>query len=160
MSVGAYSLYCMSFFELQPQYLCFGLDSSSEWTTCTPEDFCDGPESHQISYKVDYSTNLSLRNWVQEYDMYCAPKYQFGLFGSFYFAAVVISCVIFPALADRVGRRRVALFGIILQLLATVLLQFSASARFTYFLVFCLGFAMPPRVFVAYIYTMEFVPQA
>ena len=34
----------------------------------------------------------------------------------------------------------------------------STSLNYTYFLVFLIGFAMPPRVFVAYVYAMEFIP--
>lgn len=54
----------------------------------------------------------SLHNWVSEYNMECAPKYEFGLFGSLYFVAVVIGSVIFPPLADRIGRRPITLAGV------------------------------------------------
>lgn len=73
MSTGSFALYPMSFYELQPVYLCRTVaSSSSEWETCKAEDFCDNPG---VEYKVDTENSLSLDNWVAEYGMTCSPKY-------------------------------------------------------------------------------------
>jgi MFS family permease len=50
--------------------------------------------------------------------MECAPKYKFGLFGSLYFAAVVIGSFIFAPLADKIGRKPVTLAGVLLAAMA------------------------------------------
>ena len=101
---------------------------------------------------------MSLDNWVEEYGMTCSPKYQFGLFGSCFFFAVVISSLLFTPLADKFGRRVVCLLGIAISCLAQTVLLFSTSRVFTYALIFVIGLAMPPRIFVGYIYAMEFLP--
>ena len=157
MSAGSFALYPMTFYELQPVYLCKGLPDTKqdEWTTCKPEDFCDNPE---IQSKVDTANILSLENWVGDYDMKCSPKYQFGLFGSLFFFAVVIGSFLFTPLADKIGRRKVCLIGEGVTCLAQTLLVFSSSRVFSYFIIFVLGLSMPMRVFVGYIYAMEFMP--
>lgn len=90
--------------------------------------------------------------------MTCAPKYQFGLFGSIFFAAVVLGSLVFAPLADKVGRRPVTLAGIGLVAISQSLLLFSTSLYFSYGLIFLMGLSMPMRVFVGYIYSMEFLP--
>ena len=129
----------------------------SEWKTCTTEDFC--VEGSTLEYQADYSNSLSIHNWIEEYEMYCAPKFQFGLFGSLFFIGVVLSSLIFPPLADKVGRRPIALIGVLMQALASVGLLFSTSLYFTYAMIFIMGMAMAPRFFVGYVFAMEFLPQ-
>ena len=99
-----------------------------------------------------------MKNWVSEYDMACAPAYHFGLFGSIYFGAVVLGSLIFPPLADKIGRRPVAMLGMLLAGIAQTILLFSSSLNFSYFLIFLMGLSMPMRVFVGFIYAMEFLP--
>jgi hypothetical protein len=60
---GSFSLYCMAFFELQPQYLCL---IENEWTSCKTEDFCGS--NPPVEFKVDWSSPLSLYNWIEEFD--------------------------------------------------------------------------------------------
>jgi len=75
-----------------------------------------------------------------------------------FFSAVVVSSLVLAPLSDKIGRKKVVIFGILLQLFASSCLLFSTSLNLTYWLVFMMGFAMPPRVFVAYVYAMEFMP--
>ena len=90
--------------------------------------------------------------------MTCSPNYHFGLFGSLFFIAVVISSLLFTPLADKLGRRRVCIAGLAIACLAQTIMIFSTSRVFTYVLIFIVGLAMPPRAFVGYIYAMEFMP--
>ena len=90
--------------------------------------------------------------------MECAPGYQFGLFGSFFFAAVVLASVIFAPLADKVGRKPIAICGALTHLLPSIVLLINTERSIGYVLLFVIGLAMPMRVFVGYIYCMEFLP--
>jgi len=111
-----------------------------------------------VEHRVDRENQLSLVNWVSEYGMTCSPKYLFGLFGSLFFAAVVISSLLFTPLADKFGRKKVTLCGLAVVSIAQSLMLLSSSKEFSYFLVFMLGISTPMRVFVGYIYAMEFMP--
>lgn len=159
MSAGAFALYPMTFYELQPQYLCRA-DPSQEWESCKPEDFCeqDPTSGPLLEHKVDTESDLSLHNWVIDYGMQCAPKYQFGLFGSMFFFAVVLSSILLTPLADRFGRRPILLIGTAMNCITQTVMLFSESRQLTYGLVFILGLGMPMNVFVGYIYAMELIP--
>ena len=156
ITCGSLALYPTSFFELQPAYLC-RVGDDGDWEKCKPEDFCDGDG---VDYEIDFSEETSLHNWVSEYGLECAPKYELGLFGSLYFAAVVLGSLVFAPLADRIGRRPVTLAGLLLAAVAQTLILFSPSLKLTYVLYFLTGLSMPMRVFVGYIYAMEFLPLA
>ena len=108
---------------------------------------------------MDTESSLSLHNWVTDYGMACSPKYHFGLFGSLFFVAVVLSSLLFPPLADKYGRKIVCVAGIGVACITQTILLFSTSRQFTYVLIFILGLAMAPRIFVGYIYAMEFLPR-
>ena len=90
--------------------------------------------------------------------MQCSSKTAFGLFGSLYFTGVVISSLIFPPLSDKVGRRPITIFGIGGQAIAGLILLYSKTVTLTYGLVFAMGIAMAPRVFVTYVLIMELLP--
>mmetsp|Transcript_21643 Transcript_21643/g.28992 ORF Transcript_21643/g.28992 Transcript_21643/m.28992 type:complete len:137 (+) Transcript_21643:405-815(+) len=90
--------------------------------------------------------------------MSCASKYEFGLFGSMYFFAVVLSSLLLTPLADRFGRRPICLIGTAVACLTQTILLFSGSRELTYGLMFMMGLCMPMNVFVGYIYAMEFIP--
>lgn len=66
MTSGAFINYTLNYLELEPQYLCqYGGDASPWVSNCTQGMVCK-PASYGIkSFKVDYSTNKSIKNWVE-----------------------------------------------------------------------------------------------
>lgn len=119
--MGSYALYPMGFYELQPKYLCkFG----DEWTRCTNIDFCQnlqygidpknetgGVLTTQPEWRLDHSDPTTLYNWIEQFELQCAPKSDFGKFGSLFFIGVVISSFIFPRISDIYGRKKIAMLG-------------------------------------------------
>ena len=152
MSGGSSSLYAMVFFELSPNYLC--KNEISEWESCHKEEFC----GTDIEYKVNWDSTYSLFNWVEEYDLHCAGKSTFGMFGSMYFLGVVIFSMITPPLADKIGRKKVLVVSSILQLIAMIIQISSRSLSLTYACAFLMGVSMPGRVFVGFHWACEFMP--
>lgn len=88
MAMGSYALYPMGFYELQPQYECL-YENQLEWTKCVNTDFCQNLmfdsdpknatgyvlDSDRIpKYRVDWDDKASLYNWVEQFDLECAPK--------------------------------------------------------------------------------------
>ena len=93
-AMGSFSLYPMGFYELMPDFECSHfdpvLDIWTTWKKCENTDFCenlregaDGPVEYVDSrfgkyekhrHRVDNSSKTSLKNWVDKYDLQCAPK--------------------------------------------------------------------------------------
>jgi len=94
------------------------------WDTCTNGQFCKNLQLEadpnnstgyvkktQPEFRLDKSDPTTLFNWIEQFDLNCAPKSEFGLFGSLFFAGVVISSFIFPRLSDIFGRKKIANIG-------------------------------------------------
>lgn len=69
--MGNYAFYPMGFYELQPQYQCLikNDDGTEQWDACLNTDFCPNLNSNlsnqnQIKYRIDYTDQRSLYNWV------------------------------------------------------------------------------------------------
>ena len=147
----------MAFYELKPQYECKDTQSA-EWYPCQNDVFC---EQDSIEWRVDYMNQTSLHNWVEEYDLHCTTSsFEIGLFGSLFFAAFVIGSLIFPPLSDCIGRRPIALIGILVQAICSTMLMFSSSEVFTYVLLFDMGLVYPCNIFVGYVLVMELIPES
>ena len=112
-----------------------------------------------ISWEVDWTYSNSLHNWVTWLDLYCVESYQLGIFGSLYFLGFLISCLIFPPLSDKYGRRNFFMLGALLQLLAISAKMTFRSKEIFLALMFVLGFSQPMKSMIAYSHLMEFLPR-
>jgi MFS family permease len=65
-----------------------------------------------------------LDNWVTWLDLHCQNHRLLGFFGSLYFAGNLCSSLIFPALADKYGRRNIFMFGASMQFLTMATMAF------------------------------------
>ena len=87
--------------------------------------------------------------------MYCAPKSDWGVFGSLFFIGCVISSFIFPRLSDKYGRRNLTILGYTLHLIPSLIILVSESLHLSLAMSFFMGFAMGARVFVGYVWMTE-----
>jgi MFS family permease len=63
--------------------------------------------------------------------------------------------LILPRLSDRIGRRKVALFGNILHFIACFWFLWNKEVNFSLFLMFLIGLAMAARAFVGFLFMTE-----
>ena len=54
---------------MMPEFYCPTLGG-----TCDNTQICQGENSPQIPYKIDYGNEFSLHNWVSQYDLICSSK--------------------------------------------------------------------------------------
>lgn len=171
MSLGSMSLYPMGFYELQPKYQCASSSSSEQvWYACTNLDFCPNlqleldPENRtgivlmpdQVPiFQKNTSDPTSLYNWIDTFDLVCAPKSEFGYFGSTFFIGLVIGSVILPRLSDNYGRRRLALFGILLHVFGGINILFTTNLTWALINCWMMGFGTAGRMFVMYVWLVE-----
>jgi MFS family permease len=142
----------MMYFELVPTYLC--RSPGSDWSSCTKEKFCGHPD---VEFKVDYSNTLSLHNWISDYDMHCSDKVAFGLFGSLFFIAVVVGCLVLTPLSDKpnIGRKKIMMACCVLHILCLLVLIFTSNLKIAYIVIFIMGIAFPGRCVVGFIWASE-----
>ena len=106
-------------------------------------------------YRVVWEDDASLENWVEQFKLQCAPKNEWGMFGSLFFAGVVVSCSIMPRLSDLYGRKYISLSGTFMHISCSCVILFSTSLNLSLFMTFLLGFAMGGRVLVGYCWMSE-----
>ena len=100
-----------------------------------------------------------MKNWVEQFDLSCASKSQFGYFGSFFFIGAVLGGFIFPRLSDIYGRKKICIFSSLLHFISALVILFAQSENFTLIFLFLMGFASGGRVVVGYIWMFEHIPQ-
>ena len=69
---SAYTYYAVPYMIQYPEYLCTSPGSTEQYE-CYPYDepaFCDNPD---VTYEVNYDSNVSLHNWIQTLDLNCTP---------------------------------------------------------------------------------------
>lgn len=106
-------------------------------------------------HKVVKDSPRSLINWVDKFDMTCAPKNKFGYFGSLYFAGLVLGSLILPRLSDKLGRKKLSALGGMLHVLSSLVILSTSSIQLAFAMIFVSGFAFAGRVFVGYVWMTE-----
>ena len=106
-------------------------------------------------YRMNTSADYSLYNWIEQFDLECAPKSEFGLFGSIYFAGAVISSLIVPRISDKYGRKLITIIGLMAHMVGATVILFSHSLKNSLTMILLIGFAMGGRCFVGYAFMTE-----
>ena len=86
-------------------------------------------------WKVDYTDDSSFHNWMSDQNLYCESHFMIGLFGSCLFAGFAL-LGLFLRLGNIYGRKKVLIFGIILQTILASVLLFSNNYKFYYVILF------------------------
>lgn len=105
-------------------------------------------------YRIVQS-QVSLNNWIQQFSLQCAPKNQFGLFGSSFFIGLVLGSLIVPRISDICGRKKMAILGCSSHFLASMVVLITHSFSHSIFMFFVMGFSMGGRVFAGFVFMSE-----
>ena len=92
----------LAYFELQPSFKCLEED---QWRSCKSAEFCDS----NIEYKIDYTSDTSLHNWVEQLSIECASWQEISRIGFYYFIGWVVGALFLPRMSEVWGRRPVYL---------------------------------------------------
>ncbi len=63
----------VNLFTAFPVYMCPN-SSTGQNETCTTADICNGADTPQITYYVNYSDVTSLNNWIEQFSLTCATS--------------------------------------------------------------------------------------
>ena len=70
---------------------------------CEPQWYCN-PDNH-ITYKIDDNSDMTLTNWIDDFDLLCASKLEISSFGMLFFSGFTIGSMILPQYGDIYGRK-------------------------------------------------------
>eukprot|EP00347_Sterkiella_histriomuscorum_P011808 403371019 len=154
---GSQILYNLWYFQMMPIFECKTANSLDHYHQCSRESFCNNP---QIDWRIDYSKEESLNNWVQQLNLFCITQTQQGLIGSFFFLGAFLGCFFIPRLADIYGRKKPYIFGLILYSITAIIYPFSTSLNLNYLLIFLGGISESGRYYVGFVYLQELMPKS
>jgi hypothetical protein len=71
ISFGYVFFYPISFYELEPAYLCRNKNDSAAGSlySCTSDEWCNNPD---LIVTIDWEDPESLHNWIEKMDIACA----------------------------------------------------------------------------------------
>ena len=99
-----------------------------------------------------------MHNWIQQYDLLCAPALSISAIGSFYFLGTFIGSIFMNRLGDTHGRKPVFLFGVVLTVVTMLGLMYASSIQILYFMLTLGGISNCGSNYVGYVYAVEVVP--
>ena len=112
-----------------------------------------------MQYREDWSSPESIENWFTILKLECAPDYLISLFTYSFLFGMGIGSLIFPRLADLVGRRTTYFLGLIMHIILTGCLLVLKDPNWFYAIIFLMGIEQPARFLVGYIYLSELCPE-
>lgn len=119
---------------------------------------CETEQGKDIANYIDWSHRYSLKNWITQLNLYCSPSFEIGFFGSCFFLGYLSSCLVFPPMADRFGRKIFILIVQIEQGLCFLGMLLFPHVYVYYVAIFIIGSSAPMKSMIAYTHLMEFIP--
>lgn len=124
---------------------------------CEPNYFCHN--KNNITYEIDYDDEISLNNWVQEFDLVCASSFTISSFGMIFFAGYAIGSAIIPKLADLYGRKRPFFAINVLSLISLIIIVTVPQLQIVLMCLFLIGLVTSGNFTIGICYMGEFVPE-
>ena len=110
-----------------------------------------------MAWRIDYSCNTCLHNWVERLSLTCEPKWKIGWIGSSLWLGWVFTLLFIPRLADKYGRHWIYTIGMLLLLPVFITTMCSHSIDLTIVCILLQGMLSTVRVSIGFVYMMEFV---
>ena len=140
----------MPFLELYPALLC--PDGHGNLKSCKRELACS---DYSLEFLIDWSENISLKNWMTELDLICIEPAKIGMMGVITFASVGVGAIMMGGLIDSIGRRKVLLATLAVMPVIQLLWLLFPSLPTIYIGLLLIGLCYSVRSSAAYVYTTE-----
>lgn len=121
-------------------------------------EICKVEDQSNVENYIEWDHRYSLKNWIYTLKLYCSPSFEIGFFGSCFFIGYVSSCLVFPPLADKYGRKKFILLALAIQGTCFLVLLFVPNMLVYYVVIFIFGSSVPLKNMIAYTHLMEFLP--
>lgn len=108
-------------------------------------------------YRIDYSSDYSLHNWVQQYNLICESEIKIGAIGSAFFLGWASLAIILPYIADKKGRKYIIFSAFLVTVSGITPIIFASNVNLLLIFSFVMGLCATGRVAVGYVYVVEFL---
>ena len=155
---GSQFFYSIPFYQYYPTLICKNSDGAII-ADCTHQLVCQA-NSQVTSHEIDWTSEFSLRNWMNELNLLCADPFWVGLIGGISFLSFSVGSIIFSRIIDKQGRKPVLLwFGMVTPVGMIILMVFKAYLNlvFIFVMIFLMGLTYNTRSSTAYLYGTEFL---
>jgi MFS family permease len=160
MNATGFWFYALGYLLQVPTYTCvFSKPVSDPAAECTTENICDNSSGLIVSYSIDWSSNRSLDNWWERFDLLCVPPWKYELIGSMVFIGWVATLLWVPPFADKYGRKKLFYLGMVIDLIVFLALYVNKSLDVMIGLAFIFGAACTLRVNIGFVYMQEMLPK-
>ena len=161
ISIGMIStsfwLYALGFFLQVPDYLCTFDDG--KFDSCTQQQICE-EDSIIVNWEIDWTSERSFNNWVEKFDLTCAPDWKIALPGVMFFVGLTLTTVWLPPLSDIYGRKSLFIVAMGTGLLFHFGMYITSHWSVIITMTFLLGLITSLRIQVGYNYLIEFFPKS
>lgn len=108
-----------------------------------------------ISYRIDTESLFYIKNWTEQLNMNCMPKFYTGLIGVMAFLGAFLSCFFIPALGDKFGRCTVWYVCICCQLPLFIGANLTENIGVIYVMCFYLGMGLIGKITCGFVLCSE-----
>jgi MFS family permease len=160
ISGPSFFIFAIGFFTQKPDaYVCtYTGDVEPTENICTLDNICAG-DSQIASWEADPDSIRTLDNWQQKLDLTCADSWKVSMIGTSLFLGWALTLLWLPGFADKMGRKKVFLVGMIVDLGLYTGLMFTYSLEVMIVLYFLFGMMSSIRISVGYVYMVEMMPK-
>ena len=163
-NMGAvFFLLSFAFLEKNPTFKCQMTPNSDAWTIGTDEktlqeEFCFS----NYHCEIDWADPQSLHNLIEQFDVFCEPKWKIGMLGFSFLMGIVFGCLTVARLGDVYGRKPIYKLGLWMHLGFSVLLCMLQTKNFyvIYGLLVIFGMSVTARYYVGYSFNIEMQPKS
>ena len=132
---------------------------AGKWSQCSQQQICKGKKNGEnVSYRAVSDDPEYIVNWVDKLGLLCESHQRIGFLGSSYFIGVVVALMFVPAMSDRIGRREMFCFTLLVSIFAQIGLMWSNSLNISFGFMIVLGLTWPGKRVTGITYFLEFIP--
>jgi MFS family permease len=89
----------MPLLQIYPQFECFN-STTQVFEKCSRDTACQAG-----NWRLDWTSEKTLNNWITDMDLYCSEKWMIGLLGSIYYQGNLLGSILLSNLPDIYGRK-------------------------------------------------------
>lgn len=139
-AIGGFITVAMPLLLIYPQFECFNQETQT-YERWERETAC-----HLQDWRLDWTSERTLNNWIVEMNLYCSEKWMIGLLGSIYFQGHLLGSVLLSNLPDIYGRKSWVRYSLFFHIVLFTIMMFSPDIYMKYTLNFLLGIAGSVRI--------------